>query len=73
MGRETLQAVSLACADDTDEPLQKMNLLAGIIFRYRHNGFCRSVGRPVWRKDNPNALPRYNPDHPPAVGSGIVG
>jgi hypothetical protein len=34
----------IRCADDTDEPLQKKNLLAGTTSRYRHNGTCRSVG-----------------------------
>jgi hypothetical protein len=37
-----------------DEPRQRKNLLAGIIFRYRHNEICRSVGtlfrqRMYWR------------------------
>jgi hypothetical protein len=32
------------CAVDTDEPLQRKNLLAGFISRYRRNGICRSVG-----------------------------
>jgi hypothetical protein len=42
--RPELPVHKMTCADDTDGRLQKKNLLAAIIFRYRRNGICRSVG-----------------------------
>ena len=44
METASLPTSEIACADDTDERLQKKNWLAGIISRYLRNGICRSVG-----------------------------